>query len=189
MSGSCDSHHVLSNLQEVRLRGCVLAKELIDFDLGKQTDLVRLPLCEHTIHFAALFQLKLMQEQYTVGQLVSAVVLSIDWRLNQLNLSFRTAQSDRAVGAMTHGVIQNELPSKKSSLIETGRLEAQVGGWILALEKSRIFHNRAALADMVKQMAVLEHHSVVCGTHTITEDYEQLRQVQNKGWAHQSVKR
>ena len=56
-------------------------------------------------------QLNLMHEQYPVGQAVSAVVLSIDWRLHQLNLSFRTAQSDRAIGAALHGAIQTEAPS------------------------------------------------------------------------------
>jgi len=60
---------------------------------------------------------------------------------------------------------------------------------VAAFEQNCLFRNHAALSDMVKQLAVLEHHSVACGTHIISEDFEQLRQVQNKGWAHQSVKR
>jgi hypothetical protein len=81
---------------------------------------------------------------------------------------------------------------------ETDRLEVRVGGWVAAFEQNRLFRNHAALSDMVKQLAVLvshivfdlcrldcddvvqEHHSVACGTHIISEDFEQLRQVQNK---------
>jgi len=94
VTGAAESHHALSNLRAVQLRGSILAKEVIDFDVKKPADL-----------------LNLMHEQYPVGQAVSAVLLSIDWRLHQLNLSFRTAQSDRAVGAALHGAIQTEAPS------------------------------------------------------------------------------
>jgi len=192
LSEGAARRRALTGLKDLDLKGMVHVGEVSDFNVKKREDIV-----------------SMMQEQYSEGDKIRALITSVDPEKERINLSFRSSRISSVqnsglldrLGSVSDGSASDEgetseLEEKQTRGGIAAKDRGRVGAYLEQLVTEKAFLNPSCVAAMMRAYGIGDEdgsRDEYCGLLTDFscspgDEYEVLRRQQNKGWALESVK-